>query len=35
MDGSPGADVLMGMAIELASGGLALFAFYKYGDREA
>ena len=32
VDGSPGADVLQGMAIELVFGGLALFAFFKYGD---
>lgn len=32
LDGSPGAGVIQGMAIELALGGLALFAFFKYGD---
>jgi|SRR5680860_118133 len=35
LDGSPGADVIKGMAIELASGGLALFAFFKYGNGDA
>ncbi len=35
VDGSPGADVIQGMAIELALGGLALFAFFKYGDGDA
>ena len=35
LDGSPGADVIQGMAIELALGGLALFAFFKYGGRGA
>ncbi|MEX2543068.1 MAG: DUF4345 domain-containing protein [Trueperaceae bacterium] len=34
LDGSPGADVIKGMAIELFFGGLALFAFFKYGDGE-
>ena len=32
LDGSPGADVIQGMAIELVLGGLALFAFVKYSD---
>lgn len=32
LDGSPGPDVIKGMAIELFFGGLALFAFFKYGD---
>lgn len=32
LDGSPGAEVIQGMAIELVFGGLALFAFFKYGD---
>ena len=32
IDGSPGADVIQGMSIELVLGGLALFAFFKYGD---
>jgi hypothetical protein len=31
LDGSPGAEVIQGMAIELVFGGLALFAFFKYG----
>ena len=30
LDGSPGAGVIMGMVIELASGGLALFALFRY-----
>ena len=30
LDGSPGAEVIQGMAIELVLGGLALFAFFKY-----
>ena len=34
LDGSPGAEVIQGMAIELVLGGLALFAFFKYGTRE-
>ena len=34
LDGFPGAGVIQGMAIELALGGLALFAFFKYMDRE-
>jgi hypothetical protein len=29
VDGSPGADIIQGMAIELVFGGLALFAFFK------
>lgn len=33
IDGSPGVEVLQGMAIELVLGVLALFAFFKYGDR--
>lgn len=32
LDGSPGAAVIQGMAIELVLGGLALFAFFKYRD---
>jgi hypothetical protein len=32
LDGSPGAEVIKGMATELVFGGLALFAFFKYGD---
>ena len=35
LDGSPGDGVIQGMAIELVFGGLALFAFLKYGDRDA
>jgi hypothetical protein len=35
LDGSPGADVIKGMAIELFFGGLALFAFFKYRDGDA
>ena len=31
LDGSPGAEVIQGMAIELVLGGLALFAFVRYG----
>lgn len=34
LDGSPGAGVIQGMAIELALGALALFAFFKYGAAE-
>jgi hypothetical protein len=30
LDGSPGAGVIQGMAIELVLGGLALFAFFRY-----
>jgi hypothetical protein len=30
LDGSPGAEVIQGMAIELVCGGLALFALFKY-----
>ena len=30
LDGSPGAEILKGMAIELVCGGLALFAFLKH-----
>ena len=32
LDGSPGAEVIQGMAIELLLGGLAFFAFFKYAD---
>ena len=32
LDGAPGAEVMQGMAVELVLGGLALFAFFKYGD---
>lgn len=35
LDGSPGAEVIQGMAIELVCGGLALFVFFKYGDADA
>lgn len=35
LDGSPGAEVIQGMAIELVLGALALFAFFKYGDGDA
>ncbi|MFW6201188.1 MAG: DUF4345 domain-containing protein [Gemmatimonadota bacterium] len=35
LDGSPGAEVIQGMAIELVLGGLATFAFFKYGDGDA
>lgn len=31
LDGSPGAEVIQGMVIELVFGGLALLAFFKYG----
>lgn len=31
LDGSPGADVIMGMAIELVLGAVALLAIFKYG----
>lgn len=31
LDGSPGPEVIQGMAIELVLGGLALFAFVRYG----
>lgn len=34
LDGAPGAGVVQGMAIELAFGGLALFAYFKYGSGE-
>ena len=34
LDGSPGAEVIQGMAIELVFGVLALFAFFKYGDED-
>ena len=34
LDGSPGVDIIQGMTIELAFGGLALFAFFKYGDAD-
>lgn len=33
LDGFPGAEVIQGMAIELALGGLALLAFARYGTR--
>ena len=32
LDGSPGAEVIKGMAVELVLGGLGLFAFFKYRD---
>jgi hypothetical protein len=35
LDGSPGADIIQGMAIELVFGVLALFAFFNYGDGDA
>ncbi len=35
LDGSPGDDVIKGMMVELVSGGLALFAFLKYGGKDA
>ncbi len=35
LDGSPGVGVIQGMTIELIFGGLALFAFFKYGDSDA
>ena len=35
LDGSPGDGVIPGMVVELVFGGLALFAFLKYGDRDA
>ncbi|MPZ74687.1 MAG: DUF4345 domain-containing protein, partial [Nitriliruptorales bacterium] len=35
LDGSPGAEVIQGMATELIFGGLALFALLKYGDGDA
>jgi hypothetical protein len=35
LDGSPGAEVIQGMATELILGGLALFALLKYGDGAA
>jgi hypothetical protein len=35
LDGSPGAGVLQGMAIELVLGGLALFAFFRYVHGDA
>lgn len=34
LDGSPGAGVVQGMAIELALGGLALFAFFRFRKDE-
>jgi hypothetical protein len=34
-DGSPGAEVMFGMAIELVLGGLALVAFFKYRNGDA
>jgi hypothetical protein len=34
IDGSPGAEVLQGMAFELVFGGLALVGFFKYGDED-
>jgi hypothetical protein len=35
LDGSPGTEVMKGMAIELVFGGLALFAFFKYDEPHA
>ena len=35
LDGSPGAGVIQGMAIELVFGVLALYAFFKYRDENA
>lgn len=35
LDGAPGAEVIQGMVIELVFGGLALFAFLRYGNRAA
>ena len=35
LDGSPGDDVIKGVMVELVSGGLALFAFLKYGGKDA
>ena len=35
LDGSPGVEVIQGMAIELVLGGLALFAFFKYVHGDA
>lgn len=35
LDGSPGAGVIQGLAIELALGGLALYAFFTFRDEEA
>ena len=35
LDGSPGQEVIQGMATELVMGGLALFAFLRYGDGDA
>lgn len=35
LDGSPGAEVIQGMVIELAFGILALVAFFTYVDRDA
>jgi ABC-type uncharacterized transport system permease subunit len=35
LDGSPGDDVIKGVMVELVSGGLALFAFLKYGEKDA
>ena len=35
LDGSPGAGVIQGMAIELVLGGLALFAFFRYVHGDA
>ena len=32
LDGPPGPDVMKGMAVELVFGGLALCAFFSYGD---
>lgn len=32
LDGSPGSGVISGMVVELVMGGLALFAFFKFGD---
>lgn len=35
IDGSPGADIIQGMVIELVLGGLALFAFFRFRDGDA
>jgi hypothetical protein len=35
LDGSPGAGVIQGMAIELVLGGVALFASFKFGSGDA
>jgi hypothetical protein len=34
LDGSPGSGVIPGMAIELACGALALFAYFKYRETD-